>query len=111
MINEITGELEEYSYRKTCDNCFKGKKFIIKYIRFFFYCKVCLSVTSLSHCSEEGKNLLEYTSKEESLKFHFFYLFSDYVMFLFRNKRCYSSNFQLFWSCYSYIFQFLEIKI
>ena len=32
-------------------------------------------------------------------------------MFLFRNKRCYSNNFQLFWSCYRYIFWFLEIKI
>ena len=38
-------------------------------------------------------------------------MFSDYFMFLFRNKRCYSGNFQLFWSPYSYIFWFLEIKI
>ena len=101
---EVTDELKDYSYIKICDDCFKEKKFITKYIRFFFYCTVCLSVTSLSHTSEEGKNLLEYDSKEESLKFYFFYMFSDYVMFLFRNKRCYSSNFQLFWSCYSYIF-------
>ena len=81
----------------------KKKKFIKKYIR-FFYCTVCLSVMSLSHTSEGGKSLLEYDSKEESLRFHFFCKFSDYVMFLFRNKRCYSSNFQCFWSCYSYIF-------
>ena len=101
---EVTDELKDYSYIKICDDCFKEKKFITKYIRFFFYCTVCLSVTSLSHTSKEGKNLLEYDSKEESLKFYFFYMFSDYVMFLFRNKRCYSSNFQLFWSSYSYIF-------
>ena len=42
---------------------------------------------SLFHTSEEGQNLLKYDSKEESVKFHFFYMFSDYVMFLFRNKR------------------------
>ena len=59
---------------------------------------------SLSHISEEGKNLLEYDSREKSLKCHFFYVFSDYAMFLFRNKRCCLSNFQLIWSCYSYIF-------
>ena len=34
---------------------------------------------------------MEYHSKEESLKLHFFYIFSDYVMFLFINKRCYWS--------------------
>ena len=101
---EVTDELKDYPYRKICDNCFKEKKFITKYIRFFFYCTVCLSVTSLSHTSEEGKKLLEYGSKEESLKFHFFFVFSDYIMFLSRNKRSYSSNFQFFWSCYSYIF-------
>ena len=100
---EITDKLKDYSYRKNCDDCFKEKKFITKYTRFFFYCTVCLSVTSLSHTSEEGKNLVEYDSKEESLKFHFFYMFSDYVMFLFRNKKYYSSNYQLFWSWYSYI--------
>ena len=60
MINEVTDELKDYSYRKICDDCFKEKKFITKYIRFFFYCTVCLSVTSLSHTSEERKNLLEY---------------------------------------------------
>ena len=85
---EITDELKDYSYRTIYDDFFKEKKFITKYIRFFFYCTVFLSVTSLSHTS----------------KFHFFYMFSDYAMFLFRNKRCYSSNYQLFWSCYSYIF-------
>ena len=42
-----------------------------------------LSVTSLSHTSEEDKYLLEYDRKQESLKFHFFCMFSDYVMFLF----------------------------
>ena len=87
-----------------CDDCFKEKKFVTKYIRFFFCCTFCLSVTPLSHSSEEGKNLLENDSKEESLKSHFFYMFSNYVMFLFKNKRCYPGNFQLFWSCYSYIF-------
>ena len=101
---EVTDELKDYSYRKICNVCFKEKKFITKYVRFFFYCTVCLSVMSLSHTSEEGNNLLELDNKEESLKFHFFYIFSDYVMFLFRNKRCYSSNYQLFWFCYSYIF-------
>ena len=65
----------------------KKKKFITKYLRLFFYCTVCLSARSLSHTSEEGKNLLECDSKEESLKFHFFYMFSDYVTYLFRNKR------------------------
>ena len=84
---EVTDELKDYSYRKNCDDYFKEKKFIKKYIRLFFYCTVYLSVTSLSHTFKEGKNLLEYDSKEESLKFHFFYMFSDYVMFLFRNKR------------------------
>ena len=54
----------------------KKKKFITKYIRFFFYSTVFLSVTSLSHISDEWKNLLEYDSKEENLKFHFFYMFS-----------------------------------
>ena len=98
-------------HRKIYDDCFKEKKFITKCIRFFFYCTVCLSVTYLSHTSEEGKNLLEFVSKEGSLKFHFFYIFSDYVIFLFRIKRYYSNNFQLFWSCYSYIFWFLEMKI
>ena len=99
---EVINDLKDYSYRKICDDCFKEKKFITKYIRFFFYCTVCLSVRSLFHTSEEGKNLLD--NKEESLKFHFFYMFSDYVMFLFKNKKCYSSNYQLFLSCYSYIF-------
>ena len=65
----------------------KEKKFITKYIRLFFYCTVYLSVTSLSHTSEEGKNLLEYDSKKKSLKLDFVYMFSDYVMFLFRIKR------------------------
>ena len=88
---EVTVELKCYSYRKNCDDCFKEKKFITKYVRFFFYCMVCVSVVSLSHTSEEGKTLLEYDSKEESLKFHFFYKFSDYVMFLFIHKRCYSN--------------------
>ena len=102
---EVTDEIKDYSYRKICDDCFKEKTFITtKYIRFFFYCVVCLSVTSLSLISEEGKNLLEYHSKEGSLKFDFFYMFSNYVMFSFRNKRYYSDNFQFFWSCYSYIF-------
>ena len=45
----------------------KEKKFITKYIRLFFYCTVYLSVTSLSHTSDEGKNLLEYDSKKKSL--------------------------------------------
>ena len=52
---EVTDELKDYSYRKICDDCFKEKTFITtKYIRFFFYCVVCLSVTSLSLISEEG---------------------------------------------------------
>ena len=78
-----TDELKDYSYRKICNDCCKEKKFITKYMRFFFYWTVCLSVTSLSHTSEDGKNLLEYDNKEESLKFHFFHMFSVYVMFLF----------------------------
>ena len=41
-------KLKDYSFRKTCD-CFKEKKFIIKYIT------ICLSVMSLSHASEEAK--------------------------------------------------------
>ena len=107
---EVTDELKEYSYRKIYDDCIKEKKFIVKHIRFFLYCTVCLSVTCLFYTSEEGNNLLEYDNKEESLKFHFFNMFSNFVMFFFRNT-IYSSNFQLFWSCYSYIFEFLEIKI
>ena len=103
---EVTDELKDHSYRKIGDDCLKKKKFITKYVRFFFYCKVYVSVISFSHTSEEGKNLLDSKeiSKEESLKFHFLYMFSDYVMFLFGNKRCYSSNIQLFWLRYSYIF-------
>ena len=31
------------------------KKFITKYLRFFFNCTVCLRLISLSHTSEEGK--------------------------------------------------------
>ena len=76
---EATDELKDYSYRKISDDCFKEKKFITKYITFFFYCTVCLSIIT----SEEGKKLLEEDSKEESLKFHFFYRFSDYIMLLF----------------------------
>ena len=102
---EVTDELRDY-------DCFKEKKFSTKYIGFFFYCTVCLSVTSSSHTSEAAKNILEYDSKNESQKFHFFYMFSDYVMFLFRNKSFYSrSIFQLGWSCCSFIFWFLEMKI
>ena len=111
MINEVTDELKCYSYRKNCDDCFKEKKFTTKYVRFFFYCTVCGSVASLSHTSEEGKTLLEYDSKEESLKFHLFYKFSDYVMFLFIHKRCCSRNFHDFWSCYSYILHHLHLLI
>ena len=98
----VTDELKGYSNRKNCDDCFKEKKFITKYIRFSFYCSLFKSVTSLSHTSDEGKNLLEYDSKEQSLKFHFFYMLSVYVIFLFRNRKCYSSNFQLLWSCDQY---------
>ena len=46
---EVTDELKDYPYVKIYDDCFKGKKFIKKYIRFFFYCTVCLSVTSFSY--------------------------------------------------------------
>ena len=104
---EVTDELRDYSYRKICDDCFKEKKFITKYIRFFLYCAVCLSVKSLSHISEEGKYLLEYDSKEESLKFHFFYMFSNYVMFSFRNNRCYS-GFSFFGHVTATSFDFLR---
>ena len=107
---EVTDELKEYSYRTIYDDCIKEKKFIAKHIRFFLYCTVCLSVTCLFYTSEEGNNLPECDNKEESLKFHFFNMFSNFVMFFFRNT-IYSSNFQLFWSCYSYISEFLEIKI
>ena len=72
---EVTDKLKDYSYRNICYDCFREKKFITKYIIFFFYCTVCLSVTSLTHTFEEGKKLLEYDSKEESLKFHFFYIY------------------------------------
>ena len=61
------------------------KKSLLQNIYDYSYCTVCLIVTSLSHTSEEGKNLLEYDSKEENLKFHFFYMFRNNVMFLFRN--------------------------
>ena len=54
---EVTYEIKDYSYRKMFDYHFKEKKF--KCIRFFFYCTVCLNVTSLSCTSEEGTNLLE----------------------------------------------------
>ena len=90
---KVTDELKDYSYTKICDDYLKVKKFIKKYIKISFYCTVCSSVTSLTHTSEEAKDLLEYDSKDKSLKFHFFYMFCDYVMFLFRNKRFYSSNF------------------
>ena len=69
---KVTDQLKDYSYRNICADCFKEKTFITKYLRFFFYCTICLSVTSLYHTSEERKHLLEYDSKEESLKFHFF---------------------------------------
>ena len=74
MINRNHRWTKDYSHRKICDDCFKEKKFITKYIRFFFYCTVCLSIASLSHTSEEGKNSLEYDRKEESLKVHFLYM-------------------------------------
>ena len=60
---------ERLFIKKTCDDCFKGKKFIIKYKRFFFYCTVCLSVMSLSISYFWEKKLLEYDNKEESLSF------------------------------------------
>ena len=52
---EVTDELKDYSCIKICGDSFKEEKFITKYRRFFFYCTVCLSITSLSHTSEEGK--------------------------------------------------------
>ena len=107
---EVTDKLKDYSYRKICDDCLKKKR-LLPNIEDSSFIAVCLSVMSLFHTSEEGQNLLKYDSKEESVKFQFFYMFSDYVMFLFRNKRCYSSNLQLFWSCYSCILRFLEINI
>ena len=83
---EVTDELKYYSYRKFFDDWFKEKKFIsYKIYKIFLLLHSLLSVTSLSHNSEEGKILLECDSKEECLKFHFFYMFSNYVMFLFRN--------------------------
>ena len=73
--------------KNDCDDCFKEKNFITKSIYIILLSlHSLLSVTSWSHTSEEGKSLLECDSKEESLKFHFFYMFSDYVMFLFRNN-------------------------
>ena len=91
---EVTDELEDYSHRTIYDDFFREKKFITKYIRFFFYCTVCSSVTSLSHSSEEGKNLLGFDSKEVSLKFHFFYMFN--VCHVLIQKRCYSNKFSAF---------------
>ena len=52
---EVTDEPKDYSYRKICDDCFKEKQFITKYIRFLFYCTVCLSVMSFSHACKERK--------------------------------------------------------
>ena len=37
---EVTVELKDNLHRNICDDCFKEKKFIAKYIRFFFYCTV-----------------------------------------------------------------------
>ena len=80
----------------------------MQYIKFFFYCKVCLSGRSLSQTSVEGKNLLECDSEKESLKFHFFYMFGDYFMFFFRNKRCYSTIFSFFGLVTATSFDFLR---
>ena len=96
-----------YSYRKICDDCFKEKQFITKYIRFLFHCRVCLSVMSSSHTSEEGENLLEYDSKKKVWSLISF-MFSDYVMFLFRIERCYSKIFQLFGLVTATSFDFLR---
>ena len=79
---EVTDELKEYSYRTIYDDCIKEKKFIAKDIRFFLYCTVCLSVTCLFYTSEEGNNLPECDNKEESLKFHFFNMFSNFVVLI-----------------------------
>ena len=52
---EVTDELKDYSYRKIYDDCFQKKQFITKYIRFFFYYTVCLSVTSVSYTLRKEK--------------------------------------------------------
>ena len=106
---EVTDELRDLyiSYRKIFDDCFKEKKLTTKYIRFFFYLTVCLGVTPLSHTSEDGKNLLELKKKVWS----FIYFICSVIMSCsYWEIKCYSSNFQLFWSCYSYILQ-LCLKI
>ena len=69
---------------------------------YYKICKILLLLHGFFKCYIfilyfwQRKNLLDYDSKEENLKFYFFYMFSDYVMSLFKNKRCYSSNFQPF---------------
>ena len=88
---EVTDQLNDHSYSKNYDDCFKEKKFIItKYIRFFFYCTVffyCLSVTYLLHTSEEGTNLLNMIEQKKVWSFILLLImFSAYVMFLFRNE-------------------------
>ena len=90
---EVADELSDYSYRKIWDDGFKEKKVYYKIYKIFLLLQF-IWVLNL-HISKEGKNLLEYHSKEESPKLHFFYMFSDYVMFLFKSKRCYSCNFHL----------------
>ena len=82
---EVTDELKDYSYIKICDDCFKEKKFITKYIRFFFYCTVCLSVTSLSHTSEKKKIYWNMIIKKKVWGFISF-ICLVIAMFLFRKK-------------------------
>ena len=70
---EVTVELKDYSIHiENFVMIALEKENSLQNTWFFSYCTVCLSVTSSSHSSEEVKNLLEYDSKEGSLKFHFF---------------------------------------
>ena len=105
---EVTDELKGDSYRKICNGCFKEKTFITKYIRFLFYCSVCLSVASLSHTSEKGKNLLEYDSKEESLKFHFFICLMLMLCFYSETKDVIQTIFSFFGLVTATSFDFLR---
>ena len=64
---EVTDELKDYSYRKIYDDCFQKKT-----VHYKIY-KVLLLLHSLFKCYicilyfKEGKNVLKYDSKEQSL--------------------------------------------
>ena len=55
-----------------CDDCLKKKVYDKIYKVLLVLLSLLKCHVSLSHISEEGKNLLEYDSWEKSLKCHFF---------------------------------------